>query len=178
MLQRVVRLVGEIVDVERIVVVAAPSQEVPEMSREVIIARDADECFGPLAGMAVGLNALGKRFKGVDAVYVTGCDAPLLVPAFIERLISLLGDSDAVVPIESDQRHVLAAVYRPRVLEQVERLLAIKQFRLQSLLDEINARKVGADELRAVDPSLSSLRNVNSQAEYRAALEIMGITAK
>jgi molybdopterin-guanine dinucleotide biosynthesis protein A len=178
MLQRVVRLVGEIVDVERIVVVAAPSQEVPEMSREVIIARDADEFFGPLAGMAVGLNALGKRFKGVDAVYLTGCDAPLLVPAFIERLISLLGDSDAVVPIESDQRHVLAAVYRPQVLEQVERLLAIKQFRLQSLLDEINARKVGADELRAVDPSLSSLRNVNSQAEYRAALEIMGITAK
>lgn len=178
MLQRVVRLVGEIVDLRGIVVVAAPSQEVPKLLQDVVIARDTDEFWGPLAGLAVGLDALRTRFKEIDAVYVTGCDYPLLEPAFIERMFALLGEFDAALPFDGEQRHVLAAVYRPTVLVPVERLLANNQFRLQSLLDEISVREVSAEELRAVDPSLDSLRNVNNEADYRVALALAGIDEK
>lgn len=175
MLQRVVRLVGEVVPSKQLVVVAAPSQQVPELPNDVIIARDADEFLGPLAAMAVGLKALRKRFTTMDATFLTGCDYPLMVPAFVEHLFLLLGNFDAAVPFDDNQRHVLAAVYRPGVLTYVEALLAKEQSRMQSLLDEITVREVSADESREVDPLLNSLRNVNSEADYRAALNMAGI---
>ncbi len=175
MLQRVVRIIGEVVNYERIVVVAAPSQQVPDLPSDIVTARDADEFLGPLAGMAVGLRTLRQRFNDVDAAYLTGCDFPLVVPAFVEQVFSLLGNFDAAVPTDGGQRHVLAAVYRPRVLSHVEALLTKGQFRLQSLLNEINVREVTANKLRAVDSSLNSLRNINSDADYRAALKLAAI---
>lgn len=178
MLQWVVRLAGEVVANERIVVVAAPQQILSGLPNGVIAARDAAEYLGPLAGLATGLQALSKSTDIVDAVYVTGCDFPLLVPAFVERMFSLLDNFDAAVPLDGDQRHVLAAVYRPDVLTQVEELLARGQRRLQSLLDDISVREVSLAEMCAVDPSLNSLRNVNSDADYVAALKLAGITVK
>lgn len=39
--------------------------------------------------------------EDVEAAYVTSCDGPLLVPAFIERMITLLADKDiSVVEID------------------------------------------------------------------------------
>jgi molybdopterin-guanine dinucleotide biosynthesis protein A len=175
MLQRVVRQVGEVVADERIVVVAAPQQILPGLPKDVIVARDTEEHLGPLAGLAVGLPALLDKADIVDTVYATGCDFPLLVPAFIERMFSLLAEFDAAVPVEGGQHHMLASVHRPRVLRNIKTLLATGQLRLQSLLEEINVREVCADELRAVDPSLNSLRNVNSEEEYKAALAAAGI---
>lgn len=175
MLQRVVRVVGEVIDFGKIAVVTAPTQEIPELPNSVILARDTDEFLGPLAGMAVGLRAL-QQFTNMDAVYVTGCDFPLVAPTFIKRMFSLLDDCDAAVPIDGEQRHVLAAVYRPGVLAQVEALLAKDQFRLQALLAEISVRETAAEGLRAVDPLLNSLRNVNCDAEYRAALNLANVT--
>jgi molybdenum cofactor guanylyltransferase len=175
MLQRVVRLVYGVVACERVVVVAAPSQDIPKLPNDVIVARDADEFLGPLAGMAVGLKALRQRFSGIDAAYVTGCDFPLIVPAFVEQMFSLLSEFDAAVPTNVGRRHVLAAVYRPGVRSHVERLLANEQFRLQSLLKEINVREVATNELRTVDPMLNSLRNVNSESEYQEALGLAEI---
>jgi molybdopterin-guanine dinucleotide biosynthesis protein A len=35
--------------------------------------------------------------ESVDAAYITSCDVPLLVPAFVERMIELMGDHDIAV---------------------------------------------------------------------------------
>ncbi len=56
MLQRVVRLLGEIVS--PIVVVAALDQELPELPGSVIVTRDENEGRGPLEGLRAGLKAL------------------------------------------------------------------------------------------------------------------------
>ena len=109
MLQRVVRLVGEVVATEDIVVVAAEGQELPDLPAGVSVARDAREGRGPLEGLAAGLSAVGDR---VDAVYATSCDVPLLVPAFIEQMFSLLAAHDIAVPRDGKFYHPLAAVYR------------------------------------------------------------------
>src|SRR5262245_57883004 len=121
MLQRVVRLVSDAVDLNNLVVVAAPNQSVPELPPEVMVVHDRREFRGPSQGLATGLSRIGDRF---DAVYVTGCDVPLLAPAFVERMFQLLGNYEIVVPFDGEHHHSLAAVYRPRVLSKIEALLA------------------------------------------------------
>src|SRR5688572_27783044 len=72
MLQRVVRLLSEVVS--PIVVVAAPGQGLPELSADILMARDERDGCGPLEGLLAGLSTLVGR---VDAAYVTSCDVPL-----------------------------------------------------------------------------------------------------
>src|SRR5688572_26092365 len=167
MLQRVVRLVGEVISVENVVVVAAPNQVLPALSGGVATARDDQEYRGPLSGMATGFRALADR---VEAAYVTACDVPLLVPAFVERMFELLGEFDIAVPVDTQHHHPLAAVYRPSVLPQVQRLLDAGRMRPRFLFYEANTREVPVDELRAIDPQLSTLENLNCEEDYVAAL--------
>jgi molybdopterin-guanine dinucleotide biosynthesis protein A len=93
MLQRVVRIVSDVVERSQIVVVAAEGQELPELAPEVQVTRDRRPERGPLEGLAAGLAAIGNR---ADAVYATSCDVPLLVPAFVERMLELIADSSLV----------------------------------------------------------------------------------
>ena len=174
MLQRIVRLVGQAVALENIVVVAAPNQSLPELPAGIVTARDAHEYRGPLAGLATGLRALEGR---IDAAYVTACDVPLLAPAFIDQMFELLGDFDIVVPVDAQHHHPLAAVYRPTVLAHVQRLLDADRMRPRFLFDEVNTREVPVDELRAVDPQLSTLENLNCEEDYVAALSTAGFAA-
>ena len=61
MLQRVVRLLSEVVS--PIVVVAAPTQELPPFPSDVLIARDQREGRGPLEGLLAGLSH-ARRHSG------------------------------------------------------------------------------------------------------------------
>ena len=56
MLQRVVRLIGQAVDLERRVIVAAPNQSLPALPTGATVAHDAAEYRGPLQGLATGLR--------------------------------------------------------------------------------------------------------------------------
>lgn len=165
MLQRVVRLLGEAVS--PIVVVASPSQELPNVSDDVIIARDEREDRGPLQGLAAGLAAIKQR---ADAAYVTSCDVPLLVPEFVSRMCDLLAEHDLVVPKENQYHHPLAAVYRTSLLPQIQDLLAANRMRLIFLFENSDTLEVPVEQLRAVDPELTTLANLNSPSDYTAAL--------
>ncbi len=173
MLQRVARLVSEAVGRENMVVVAAANQSLPELPASLTVARDAYEFRGPLQGLATGLRVLAGR---ADAVYVTGCDVPLLVPAFVNRMFELLGDFDIAVPFDGQHHHPLAAVYRPTVLAHVQRLLDTDRMRPRFLFDEVRTREVPIDELRAVDPQISTLENLNYQEDYISALATAGFS--
>jgi molybdenum cofactor guanylyltransferase len=174
MLERVVRLLHDARSLSSILVVAAPNQALPALPADVIIARDPAEFRGPLQGLATGLIALGER---ADAVYVTGCDVPLLVPAFVDRMFELLGDYDVVVPFDGQHHHSLAAVYHPRVLPHIQQLLASDRLRPVYLFDLVSTRQIPVDELRGVDPQLSTLENLNHEQDYFAALRVAGFSA-
>lgn len=164
MLPRVVRLLS--VAVTPVVVVAAREQDVPPLSADIDIVRDEETDRGPLEGLRVGLRALSGR---CDAAYLSSCDAPFLLPAFVRRLIDLLGDHAICVPRVGEYHHPLAAVYRMEVLETIERLLQESQLGPRSLFDRLPTRVVDASELVNVDPSLRSLRNINTIEDYAAA---------
>jgi molybdopterin-guanine dinucleotide biosynthesis protein A len=165
MLPRVVRLLGEVVS--PLVVVAAPDQDVPPLLPDVRIVRDEEMGRGPLQGLAAGLDALRGQ---ADAAYLSSCDVPFLRPAFVRRLITLLGDRAICVPRVGEYHHPLAAVYRLEVADTVRRLLAENRLRPFFLFQEVPTRVVEAAELADVDPDFQTLRNLNTPEEYEAAL--------
>jgi molybdopterin-guanine dinucleotide biosynthesis protein A len=165
MLQRVVRLLGT--TVSPIVVVAARDQELPALPAGVIVTHDEREARGPLEGLRAGLKAMPES---VDAAYVTSCDVPLLVPAFVAHMLGLLGEHDIAVMEIDGFTHPLSAVYRRSVLPQVESLLAQDRLRPVFLFDAVRTRRVSPDEMRAADPDLRTLRNLNTREDYDAAL--------
>ena len=165
MLQRVVRLLGT--SVSPIVTVAARDQELPSLPADVIVTHDERDARGPLEGLRAGLKALPES---VVAAYVTSCDVPLLVPAFVEHMLALLGDHDIAVMEIDGFTHPLSAVYRRSVLPQVESLLAQDRLRPVFLFDAVKTRRVSPDEMRAADPDLRTLRNLNTREDYEAAL--------
>ncbi len=146
-----------------IVIVGAPGQDLPPAGLPVLRVDDDVEGEGPLRGLAAGLGALTGK---ADAAYVSSCDVPLLKPAFVARMIALLGDADIAVPLVDDRHHPLAAVYRIGVLETVRDLLARNQRRPFFLFERRPTRVVTATDLLAADPGLDSLRNFNTPEEY------------
>jgi molybdopterin-guanine dinucleotide biosynthesis protein A len=166
MLARVARRLGEVV--RPLVVVAAPDQDVPPLSSNVQIVRDEEKGRGPLQGLAAGLAALQGK---ADAAYLSSCDVPFLQPAFVRRLIELLGYHWVCVPHVGDFHHPLAAVYRLAVADAVQGLLAAGRLRPFYLFEAVPTRVVAAAELAEVDPAFQTLRNLNTPQDYQTALE-------
>ena len=167
MLQRVVRLLGTVVS--PIVCVAAKEQELPRLPDGIIVTRDEREARGPLEGLRAGLKALPEN---VDAAYVTSCDVPLLVPAFVTRMIELVEGYDIAVTEIDGFAHPLSAVYRRAALAPAEALLAQDKLRVAFLFDAVRTRRVPTSEMTGVDPELLTLKNINTPEDYQRALKI------
>jgi molybdopterin-guanine dinucleotide biosynthesis protein A len=167
MLHRVVRVVGEVL--HPVVVVAAPGQQVPELPElpelpgGVGVVRDDIEGRGPLGGLAAGMMAV----KGeCDAVYLSGCDVPLLRAEFVRRVVGSVAKPQAAVPRIAGRLHPLAAVYPLDALPVVLAQLAAGDYRMTRLAELVPTRFLTEADFADVDPLMESLRNVNSWAEY------------
>jgi molybdenum cofactor guanylyltransferase len=164
MLQRVVRLLSQVV--APIVAVAAADQVLPELPADVIVTRDEQAGRGPLEGLRAGLKALPAD---VEAAYVTSCDVPLLVPAFVQQMLQFAERFDVAV-IELDGfAHPLSAVYRRTTLPHVEELLANNRLRPAFLFEAVKTRRVHPMEVTS-DPELHTLQNLNTPEDYAKAL--------
>jgi molybdopterin-guanine dinucleotide biosynthesis protein A len=164
-----------------VVVVAAPLQDLPPLPAGVTIVRDAVGGNGPLQGLAAGLAAIAPH---APAAFVSSTDAPFLQPAFIRRLAGLRGpDHDIVVPRTGGHLHALAAVYGVAALPEIAASLAAGRLRLSTLFEHARtliadeASLLAGEELRAADPTLRSLRNLNTPEEYAAALAEAGLSS-
>lgn len=166
LLQRVVRLVSAAVD--PVVVAARPGQDLPALPDTVAIVLDAPGHAGPLAGIASGLGALRGR---CEAAFVVACDYPLLRPEFVARLIELLEDHDAVVPLYADRLCPLAGLYRLNTRRLVNDLLRASMLRAAALAERCQARVVQASDFAKCDPQLESLRSFNDPQGYRELLD-------
>lgn len=169
MLQRVVRLLSSVV--APIVAVAAADQALPDLPADVIVTRDEREGRGPLEGLRAGLKALPEH---LEAAYVTSCDVPLLVPAFVEQMLELAHGHDVAVMEIDGFAHPLSAVYRRATLPHVERLLAENRLRPAFLFEAVRTRRVSPAEITS-DPDLATLRNLNTREDYELALAAAGL---
>lgn len=166
MLQRVVRLVGEAA--WPIVVVAAPGQELPPLPDSAQVVRDEVADRGPLQGLAAGLAALPDS---TEFAYATATDVPFLEPLWIRLLRDRIGDADLAIPLVGGYHQPLSALYRRgAVLGPIRDLLARDRLRPMFLIESVRATILEEEELRGIDPSLGTLRNLNTSDDYREAL--------
>lgn len=170
LLERLVRRLGN--SVTQVVVVAATDQVVPSFATKVRVVRDERSQAGPLEGLRIGLDALRQC---ADRAFATSCDAPFVQSAFIERMMELASGYDVAVPVEGTFFHPLAAVYSTQLGDVIDAMLNSGQFRTSELFERVRTRKVPIEELRAVDPDLSTLVNLNHPADYVNALRRAGL---
>ncbi len=169
LLTRMLRLLAQVVD--PLLVVAAPTQLLPDLPVEIDVVRDRSEGRGPLEGLYCGLRHLSDR---AEAAYVTGCDTPLLRPQFVQFMMDQLGTHDVVVPVDGEFHHPLAAVYRTRIADTIADLLARDQLRMVSFYEQVATKCLEVARLRHVDPELHSLLNMNCPEDYQRALRLAG----
>jgi len=147
------------------VVVAAPDQELPSLP--AVLVRDEVAYQGPVSGIYHGLKAATR-----EVCFVTSCDAPFLNLQLISQLLAQISDCDVVVPYWQQRFQPLHAVYRTSVLPLLKDQLERGELRPIFLYDKVRTRKIPEQEIRRLDSEGLSLLNMNSPAEYDAALQL------
>ena len=136
----------------------------PELGLETIVDRSPEHAS--LVGVQAALAACEA-----SAVFVAACDLPDLDPRLALALAALAptdGPADVVAPLGPRGPEPLLAIWRPRILPEVERRIAAREFALHALLGAVNCLYVPEAELRALDPQLASLRNLNRPEDLSA----------
>ncbi len=149
----------------RIIVVA--NDGAPYLPPGIEVVSDLYRGRGPLGGLHAGLAASDAELNLVAA-----CDLPFADPSVALLLAACLGGADAAVPVVRGRPQPLHAVYRRRCLAAVEEHLEAGHSSLVGLLERLEVRWVGEEELRALgDPELVFL-NVNTPQDVQAALAL------
>jgi molybdopterin-guanine dinucleotide biosynthesis protein A len=171
LLLRVVRRLGAVAG--PIVVVAAPDQPLPALPAGVRVAHDPVLGRGPLQGLATGMAALAED---AELVYATATDVPFLRPEWVARLVDRIGENDLAIPDIGGYLHPLAALYRRSTVQPaVAALLAADRLRPVFLRERVRTITLGEADVRDIDPDLDTLGNLNTPADYAAALRREGL---
>ena len=165
-----------------VVVVRASGQELPELPKGTEVVDDPRPGKGPVQGIAAGLAALAGR---AEAAFIASTDLPFLHPAFIRRVLRVIeigvieaeGDAraDVALPVARGYPQPLAAAYRVSLAATAERLVKEDRLRPAFLFSEcavvrLDDATLTADPLiRALDPDLDSVVNVNTPDDYEQA---------
>ena len=165
LLLRTVQTLAAVAD--RVIIAAAPEQQLPALPTNVLVARDPSPNEGPLAAFAAALSQIDDS---TQSVFLTGCDLPFLTADVVRYVAGRMGEASAAVPYVDGRWHPLLAVYRSDVRPIAERLISDGRRRMIDLIEAIDVVRIDPAELRTVDPALRSLRNVNTPEDYAAAL--------
>ena len=118
---------------------------------------------GPLAGILEGC-----RMAESDYLFVTACDMPYLSPDVVELMFSRAMGHDAAIPSRDDgSMEPLCSVYKVSVmLPLIEKCVAKgERFILAPVFCMDDVVKVPVNDLREVDPELSSFVNINTHQD-------------
>jgi molybdopterin-guanine dinucleotide biosynthesis protein A len=120
--------------------------------------------IGPIAGLDAILAALPPS---VDAVVCVAGDMPLLAPALLEHLRDAAPSAAALVPRIAGRAEPLLARYARSLAPVVGDQIANGRYAMVDLLARLDGGVVWLDEpaLRALDPDLRSIVNVNTPAD-------------
>ncbi|MEJ2869637.1 molybdenum cofactor guanylyltransferase [Actinomycetospora sp. OC33-EN08] len=155
-----------------VVVVAAAGTTRPVGSDRVLAVADDAPGRGPLQGIATGLTTAGRA--GCEVAFLCSVDLPLLHPAYVVAVLDALGDAEVALPVLHGHRQPLAAAYRTTLGPRATGLLAAGARRPGDLFAVSDVRELGAadlladDRLRAADPDLAAVRDVDTPEEYAA----------
>jgi len=122
----------------------------------VRVTEDRYAVRSPLVGIHAGLAA-----SRTDLTFVTACDMPHVEPALVEFLLTRAEAVDAVVPVVRGYYEPLCAVYRQTCIAPIEDLIERGVLKVSALYEGVRFREVSEPHVRAIDPNLCSLVNLN-----------------
>lgn len=120
--------------------------------------------FGSMSGLHTGLF-----YAETETVFALGCDMPFIEPRLMEYIISVRGDADIAVPVMGKYFEPLFSAYSKTCIDEVERCIRDGRRQIVSFFNRMKLRKVLEHELRAVDPDLDSIMNVNTPEDIDRA---------
>ena len=122
---------------------------------------------GPLGGLATAMAAAENEW-----VLAVAADMPHLEPAVIRALWDVRDGVDMVLPVGEKGPEPLLALYRVEAcLPAARAALATGRRRIVAMSASLRVAELPLEALRAVDPDLRSLLNVNTPADLADARE-------
>ena len=161
-LEHLISSLGSVVD-EIILVARDPAQYarfsgIPGIS----ITSDIRKGIGPIGGIHAGVQQARGAF-----LFVVACDMPCVNALVVERLFSLIGAHDAVIPRWEDEMiEPLHAVYRRDAL--LAYLSGHHSRSLREMVRHLDVKFVAIADLRALDPDLRTFTNINDIEDLKA----------
>ena len=126
---------------------------------------DAMPGGGPLAGIHAGLSASAHAH-----CLVVACDMPFLNPALLAAMAARPRAYDVLIPRLADGgTEALHAIYGRACLGPIAAQLATGDGKIVRFFPAVRVAYLDEPALRAVDPDLTSLRNLNTPPELDAA---------
>ena len=140
-----------------------------------VVANEKDEY--ERMGLAVvgdihpGNDSLGGLHTAVvraecSHVFVAGCDMPLLQPALIRGLASLVEDWDVVIPVKDDYPEPLCAFYGKNCAPHIEESISRGRLKMIGFHEHARVRRVEEAVWRAWDTEGASFLNANTPGEF------------
>jgi molybdopterin-guanine dinucleotide biosynthesis protein A len=127
-----------------------------------------------------GKGSLGGLYTALSAanyplVAVVACDMPFVNSQLLaaERDLLVEGGWDVIIPLSSEGREPLHAVYRKDAcLPAIRRSLEENRLRMDSWFSDVKVREMSLDDVSVFDPELRSFMNVNTPEEFRQAEQL------
>jgi molybdopterin-guanine dinucleotide biosynthesis protein A len=117
---------------------------------------------GPLGGLLGVLEAMSA-----PRLFVVASDMPFIVADAVRLVAFHPDEAPIVVPVVGGRPEPLFARYARGCAPSIRRCIAAGQRKATCFHTDFPVRVVTEEELRAVDPSLSSLANVNRPEDLR-----------
>jgi molybdopterin-guanine dinucleotide biosynthesis protein A len=77
-------------------------------------------------------------------------------------MVSIRKDYDVVIPVLDDGYHPIHALYSRRCITPIKQLIRTGNFKITDFFNRVRVRKVTPEELRAVDPPMEAVLNINT----------------
>jgi molybdopterin-guanine dinucleotide biosynthesis protein A len=123
------------------------------------IVADRTPGAGPLAALDAALAALTPHESALVAI---AGDMPFITPASLTHLRDHAPHAQAVVPRTLEGVHPLFARYSRTCAPPIARALADARLKTQAILTELDVTYLDEPSLRAIDPALTFLTNINT----------------
>ncbi len=132
----------------------------------VPVVQDRFPDVGVLGGLHAGLQA-----ASFDLSLAVGCDMPFLKPHLLRAFAAWAAGADVALLRCGKNVEPLHAAYRRTCVPAIEAAIRAGQRRIVSFFHQVRVRYVTPEEVRLLDPHLTSFRNINTPQEWQAARE-------
>jgi molybdopterin-guanine dinucleotide biosynthesis protein A len=123
-----------------------------------------------------GLHA-GLFYAACPYVYVTACDTPFVKPAVIEYMVNQIEPGyEVIIPQTDDGLEALSAVYSKDCIPLIEANLEKNIFMIKKFFRKKKVKKVPVDQLKALDPDMRFIFNVNTPEDLETAKRLVDKT--